>query len=88
MIPGGRPIVVDGKNYHWSCGKARRPSRYITDDYGDDIPVYDNVVNIIADDGGPVVQVSVTFGPVTPKWVEQSIRLLGSRLGKRPKRKR
>ncbi len=73
-LPGGRPIVVDGKHYHWICKKERRASGYDEDDYGDEVPIYYKVVSIVADAGGSVVQHRVDVTAVTPDWVAKMIR--------------
>jgi hypothetical protein len=74
-LPGGRPIVVDGKNYHWICKQASQPFRYEKDDYGDDRPVYGTVVTFVSDEGGPVVQHAMGQSSVTPELVAQMIRI-------------
>lgn len=73
-LPGGRKIVVDGKSYQWIIKKDRRASDYDYDDYGDEEPVYKNVVTIKADAGGQAVQHKPDLLSVTPEWVASMIR--------------
>lgn len=87
-LPGGRPITVDGKGYHWICKKERYPIHHGGDD-GDDDETYDRVVTIVADEGGPVVQHRRREGAVTPQWVADMIRadVVRKQLGRRKRRK-
>lgn len=64
-LPGGRPILVDGKSYHWICKRDRR----------DRHDPHTSVVTIASDEGGPVIQHQVK-GSVTPSRVAQLIRKL------------
>ena len=68
-LPGGRPIVVDGKQYEWIVKKDKRASRYDEDDYGDEMPIYDKVVTIRAIDSGKLIQQRIDRSAVTPEFV-------------------
>ena len=68
-LPGGRPIVVDGKEYEWIVKKDKYASRYDQDDYGDDVPIHDKVVTIRAIDSGKLIQQKVDRSAVTPEFV-------------------
>ena len=73
-LPGGRAITVDGKGYQWIVKKDKRASRDSSDDLDGDYPIYDRVLTIKADAGGPVMQHKMADTAVTPKEVEAIIR--------------
>jgi hypothetical protein len=85
-LPGGRAITVDGKGYQWIVKKDKRSSRDSTDDWGDDERVYDRVVTIKANAGGPVVQYREDSA-VTPEGVAKMIRAAVERKQLGPKGK-
>lgn len=72
-LPGGRKIVVDGKNYEWIVKDKRNPFDRM-DDYGNELPDYDKMVTVRADESGKLIQRRYNRSSVTPELVAELIK--------------
>lgn len=72
-LPGGRKIVVDGKNYEWIVRDKRNPLDRM-DDYGNELPDYDKMVTIRANETGKLIQKSFNRLSITPEFVSELIK--------------
>ena len=73
-LPGGRKLVVDGKDYEWIC-KEKRASYDVVDDYGNEEPAYEKMITIRADtDGGKLVQHRINRSSITPELVAELVK--------------
>ena len=72
-LPGGRKIVVDNVSYEWIVKDKRKPFDRM-DDYGNDLPDYDRMVTVRADDSGKLIQRRLDRLSVTPEIVAELIK--------------